>query len=216
MKLPRMVRTELVISMTLAETFLLLLFAVWYGLAKDITARPPSLLELKVKDLEDKVRQLEGEIAAERRRNEDLREALKFWRGHYNIDIPKTQEEVKRFLADAGRGFPRCQENNVLVRATVSEGQMKLEVVGESPDLAQFLAASGMRTPEAGTVLADRRAIQTFLTGMSSYYSKRRSDGAKQCRFDYRLRYVTKGDYFDGRELFENYFYPARITKLGK
>ncbi len=217
MKFPRMVRTELIISMTLAETFLLLLFVVWYGLAKDVSPKPPSLLELKVKDLENKVHKLEGEIAEDKKKDEDLETRLKFWREHYNMDIPGTREQitifVKQYLAEQGRGHPRCQENNVLVQVAVIGGQTRMEFVTESAPLAQFLTAEGISNHRVGGVVTDAGRIEAFLAAVSNFY-KARNAGKKECRFDYQLMYATKEDYYDGRERFERYFYPARIRQV--
>lgn len=214
MEFPRTARTELVISMTLAETFLLLLFVVWFSVAKDGGPDDPSVLKIMVAELQKKVDSLNTELAEEKNKNQDLKERLDFWAKNFGMGIPGTMEEVRQLCREAGRGHPKCQENNVLVQVAVVRGQTKMEVVAKSAALAQFLAASGISTPTVGTVTADPRAVETFLAGVSDFY-KARSAANTECRFDYRLTYATKEDYFDGRELFEKYFYAARINQVG-
>ena len=36
-----------------------------------------------------------------------------------------------------------------------------------------------------------------------------------KCRFNYRLKYATDNDYRKAREIYEKYFYPEKIMKIG-
>lgn len=170
------------------------------------------LLSGMLAELRTQVDTLKGELAEERNKNQDLRKRLAFWRQKYGRDIPQTTEEVNAFCREAGRGHPKCQEDNVLVEVTLVRGQIEMKVVGESAALAQFLAGSGVSTLKVGSVMTDPRAIETFLDRVSRFYEVRRAAN-KECRFDYRLTYGTNDDYHDARVRFENYFYPARINE---
>jgi hypothetical protein len=130
------------------------------------------------------------------------------------MDPPRTAEEVKKACVEQGRGYPRCQDNNVLVHVTVVRGWTKMEAVAESVPLSQFFTASGISMPKVGTATINRRTIETFLVAVSDFY-KASSAASKPCRFDYRLTYVTKEDYYDGRERFEKYFCAAGINRVG-
>ncbi|MBI3952082.1 MAG: hypothetical protein HY314_16670 [Acidobacteria bacterium] len=59
------------------------------------------------------------------------------------------------------------------------------------------------------------KMIQAFLAGVRDYYSSNAKVNGTECRFDYRLTYESKEDYYDGRELFERYFYPAGLSRTG-
>src|ERR1039458_10103554 len=77
-----------------------------------------------------------------------------------------------------------------------------------------LLRSSGHTIPGTGVAIEDGTAIRGFLEAVRAYYRSAPS-GGRECRFDYRLSYQSKEDYFDGREMFEAYFYPAGLHRVG-
>lgn len=214
MRFSRLERTGLIINMTLAETFLLLLFVVWYGhtaiLRQDPVARMKerlAWLEKENESLTKKLKQANNKIA-------DLERRLELWHQLTGFDNPPTPEEIIEWRKEACRSHPKCEQNNVLVHASVVWGQISMKLLTESPKLSKWLADSGRPRPAVGVAIADRAMIQGFLDAVRDYYANERVNGS-ECRFDYRLTYGSKEDYYDGRELFEQYFYPAGLSRTG-
>ena len=206
--------------MTLAEVFLLLVFVVWVGQTRAASPDPAiSIILQEEQELRDKLNALEAQLIEQTKKDEELEAKVKFWEDNYNMDIPGTQKEitdfVKQYLAQQGPGHPPCQQNNVLVQVALINGQAQMKFVTESPPLAQFLNAEGIKDLKVGNAVTDASQIEAILRAVSNYY-KAKSAEKHDCRFDYRLSYGTNDDYHDGRVRFEGYFYPAGITKAAQ
>ncbi|HXG06029.1 MAG TPA: hypothetical protein VNI77_01725 [Nitrososphaera sp.] len=209
-------RTDLVINMTLAEIFLLLLFVVWYG-HTTIIGPPDELARLKEElvRLKNENHTLTKDLENAKNELSDLKWRLEWWRRVFptidtTIEGKGTPEEVRN---DAGRGFRRCQDINVLIRASVIRGQQSMVWITESPQLTQWIRSTRRARPKFGVRLTDPKEIDSFLALIRDYYQNRREIGF-ECRFDYQLTYETKEDYYDGRERFEKFFYPSGISRL--
>lgn len=208
-------RTDLLIGITLAELFLLVLFIVWYTQGAGMGGNWQKLAEerrLKLIEREAKIAQLEASL----KRSEELR---RWWQQNYGIDPPANANELQDFLtgpaaailrADIGRGYRRCSEQNLIIAAKVVDGNISVEVVGKAEPLSSGTAP---RIPPIGTRLTDSGSVTDLLSSIRSYYQQVESNG-KPCRFDYRLAYGSKEDYFDGRQLFESLMYPAGVVSV--
>lgn len=208
-------RTDLVINMTLAEIFLLLLFVVWYGHTPIMGPGEIARLKEQVDRLEKENQTLKNNLRDAKDEISDLKQRLEWWRRVFptidtTIEGKGTPEEVR---SDAGRGFRRCQDINVLIRASVIRGQQSMVWITESPQLTQWITSTGRDHPRFGVRLTDPKEIDSFLSLISDYYHYRKEIGI-ECRFDYQLTYATKEDYYDGRERFEKFFYPSGIKQL--
>lgn len=204
-------RTDLVINMTLAETFLLLLFVVWYGHTRIENPDPSAHLKERIASLEKDNERLKGELKQAHDRIADLKRRLDWWRDVFPGVDEFTSPGVAR--QQASRGHRKCDEqNNVLVHASVVRGQFSVEWLTENPKLSKWLADSGRPRPKSGARITDWSTIQALLAGVRDYYSSAKVNET-ECRFDYRLTYGSKEDYYDGRELFERYFYPAGLNR---
>jgi len=208
-------RTDLVINMTLAEIFLLLLFVVWYGHTPIMGPGEIARLKEQVDRLEKENQYLKNNLRDAREEISDLKWRLEWWRRVFptidtTIEGKGTPEEVRN---EAGRGFRRCQDSNVLIRASVIRGQQSMVWITESPQLTQWITSTGRARPKFGVRLTDPKEIDAFLALIWDYYQNRREIGS-ECRFDYLLTYETKEDYYDGRERFEKFFYPSGISRL--
>src|ERR1017187_8890987 len=117
-------RGDLVISMTLAETFLLLVFMVWYSVRPKIPVNPPTSIEVLKKenqDLKQRISALETELA-------DIRQRLEWWRKRFDAPVPGSEEELRKILFEAGRGKPKCQDDNVLLDISLINGAATVRI----------------------------------------------------------------------------------------
>jgi hypothetical protein len=201
-------RTDLVLSMTLAEIFLLLLFLVWLGNVGQGVNDP----ELRVLQLEREREALQKENNQQKQRLEELTDEVSrlgltvaAFRKALGIEEPVDRpEQVPGAVADAKRGSPRCFPNNVFAHVTLEDGIASLRVTAAS-EIVQAVGA----TVKAGEIVRDERAIESLMSEIRRFYSSR----PKECRFDYTLFYKTKADYHDGRQQFEQrgVFYAAGL-----
>ncbi|MEM4283835.1 MAG: hypothetical protein QXS96_05025 [Candidatus Caldarchaeum sp.] len=207
-------RTGLIINMTLAETFLLVLFVIWYGHTAILRQDPLAPIMERLARLEKENERLTKELKQANDQVADLKRRLELWHRLTGFENPPTPEEFIEWRKEACRSHPKCEQNNVLVHASVVQGQASMVLLTESPRLSKWLRDSGRPRPPTGVRITDMRTIQAFLDAVRDYYANERAHGA-ECRFDYRLTYGSKEDYYDGRELFERYFYPAGLSRTG-
>jgi len=209
-------RGELVISMTLAETFLLLVFMIWYSVRPKVPVDPPAPIEVLEKenhDLKERITRLEVELS-------DIHERLEIWRKVFDLPmpgaggsaqdlstlLPTTPERWKQLIFEAGRGKPKCQDDNLLVEATVVDGTAAVNILADCPTLRTELLAQHIDI-HTGTILTRAAEIVALLSAVRTFRKGPGKEG--DCRFDYRLNYATPEDYYIGRERFEKFFYPA-------
>ena len=199
--------------MTLAETFLLLVFMIWYSTRPRSAAHPPTraeLLEKENRDLKDRIVTLEYEL-------KDIRERLEVWRKFFDLPmpgsnadvknlLPKSRDELKKLVSEAGRGKPKCQDDNVLLNVALINGITTIKVIADSPMLRTKLLAEHVDI-RPGATLTSAPEVEAVLREAGELSKKTKSEGG--CSFDYRLTYATPDDYYLGRERFERYFYPA-------
>lgn len=204
MQFSRVERTDLVISMTLAEIFLLLLFVVWYGYSDILKDDPIAHLKEQLARLEKENATLNKRVKEAEREIVELEERLNIWRTLTGFDEPPSREKLRSAIC---RSRPMCeQENNVLIMASLIQGQISIEMLNESAKLSAWQESKGRLRLEKGVTIVDGGRIDEFLADIGKYYVFAKKEGA-DCRFDYRLRYETKEDYHDGRHRFENTFY---------
>ncbi len=202
------VRTDLIIGMTLAETFLLLLFVVWYGHTAILRQDPAARMKERLTWLEHENERLDKELKQANGQIADLKWRLDWWRQNFPAVVEGTSGEEARQAAS--RGHPKCQQNNILVHASVCYGQISMTWLTESPEFSKWLADSGRPQPTVGVTISGLGAIQSVLTGIRDYYSYTGNNTGTECRFDYRLTYGSDGDYrYARQQLFERVFYPA-------
>ena len=217
--------SELVISMTLAELFLLILFVVWYGVKPPPPPPPPrpeAALRAEIVKLERETSRLQTDLADRERR-------LEYWRRTFNRDLPGSDPEVweafleyldshpekaKTLVAYLGRDNPPClpePRGNTLLYVEVIDGRTQVEVLREPVKLNETLRASGVAPIIKGQVVTDPDRIDALLAA-STKSTILRNGKAVACRFDYSLTYGSDEDYRRARTKFEKYLYPARLT----
>jgi hypothetical protein len=213
MSIPVRARNDLIIAMTLAEIFLLLLFGVGYGYRHRLEGdnREERLIEdlRRVTAENDKNRKVLKEQSA---RIAELTFSLDRWRKAF----PKVDEKtLPKAPGLGGEGHPRCEPpNNVLVEATVVQGRTSVRVLLDSSRLKKWYEQRGLVYPTPGAELTAAPAIDAFLTNVQHFYWDEGANG-RNCRFHFRLYYGSKIDGFEGRERFERYFYPSGIYPAG-
>jgi hypothetical protein len=212
-------RSDLLIGMTLAELFLLLLFTVWYSIfVSGPTPGDPKILQIENERLTRENAKLRSDLTDCRKNLDDLNERLRWWREHYP-DTPylNSIEAVKSFCADVGRGKPRCQTgaSNLLVEVLAVHKDVSLRLLTDAPQLADSLGSWGVSHVKAGTVLSRTDDIERFLQGVRGYRLNDR-EGPRECRFDYDLIYGDHEDYFYARERFEKFFYSGGRSQASR
>ena len=215
-------RSDLVIGMTLAEFFLLLLFVIWWYHAKMARAGEEPLtvqlqvlqaenaaLQIRVKSQEQRIAQLEAQLRDREARLEALRAML----GSTGTDTTSMREAFNRQLQTAvdivRRGAPKCLEKNTLLAASVRHGEVVVTILSADPGVLAQLRQYGAGDIQPGTVYREWWQISGVLRAVQRYYGHN-----PECRFDYRLSYNTAEDYKLGRTQFEGHFYPERLVEL--
>lgn len=213
MRFARPERTDLVISMTLAEIFLLVMFVIWSGYST-ILGNPDerALIKEQLNRLQNENEKLSKELKQAKNTIDDLQKRLDIWRNLTGFDDPPSSTKFQEWVKEACRSNPKCEENNVLVHATVVRGQISMELLAQSPRLSEWFKNKGYALPKVNVNITDLNIIKTFLDRVRDFNLSTKVEGT-ECRFDYRLTYGSKEDYYDGRELFERYFYPAGLSR---
>jgi hypothetical protein len=210
------IKTDLIIGMTLAEIFLLILFVVWYS--HGAGAGPE--WERIAKERQTEINKLKNDLQEQKDKVLELERISEWWRKNFGVNPPASTSELEDALRtpqgqtvrqDLARDLPRCDQDNILVEASVIHGTTEVRVRDEVRLIQNSLHSSETKLPAAGEVLRTQQGIHAFLESVSGFYAYSKKT-SKACRFDYKLKYATKEDYFDGRETFEKYFYPAGIT----
>ncbi len=114
-----------------------------------------------------------------------------------------TKEGFQEAVETLKRGYALCRKNgNTLIEASVHNGEETVAVIGEIPPELGVSLSQGDQT-------SDLEEIVSFLQDVYQYEKDR------NCRFNYRLKYATDNDYKKGRAVFEKYFYPEKMIKVG-
>ncbi|SLM49871.1 protein of unknown function [Nitrospira japonica] len=112
-----------------------------------------------------------------------------------------SRDGFQEAVENMKRGYTLCQKDNVLIEASIQNGEESIRVIGDIP--------SGLDTSLAkGEYTSDLDQIVPFMQDVYQYEKDRK------CRFNYRLQYVTDNDYRKARERFEKYFFPEKMTKV--
>ena len=112
-----------------------------------------------------------------------------------------SRDGFQEAVENMKRGYALCQKDNVLIEASIQNGEESIHVIGDIP--------SGLDTNLAkGEFTSDLDQIVPFMQDVYQYEKDRK------CRFNYRLQYATDNDYRKARERFEKYFFPEKMTKI--
>ena len=114
-----------------------------------------------------------------------------------------SKEGFQEAIDNLKRGYSLCQkDNNTLLETSIQNGAETVQVIGDIPaDLIAGLAK--------GDQTSDLDQIVSFIQDVYEY------EKDHKCRFNYRLKYATDNDYRKAREVYEKYFYPEKIIRIG-
>lgn len=202
-------RGDVVISMTLAETFLLLVFMLWFAVQPSKPEGPdPRLAALTAENeqLRYENKKLKDELA-------DVNRRLALWEERFGFPLPGNEQEwekaIPKIRAEAGRGRPRCADNNLLAQVSEISGTTKMTLLASPPEA--LVQASGLNL-KPGMTLAKAEDINAFLSAVQGY---RKPPSQAECRFDYELLWATDHDYVEARETrFDKYLYPVKRQQV--
>jgi hypothetical protein len=192
--------------MTLAETFLLLIFMLWFAIqpAKPEDVDPQvTALRLKIDELQEENRKLRDDLSAANYR-------LTLWEKRFGMPLPASDNEWdeatrkirEKFRIEAGRGKPRCGDENRLAQVSERNGGTEIKFLLAPPD--DLIRKTGMNL-KPGTVITTSNDIAAFLDALQSYQNQ------AGCRFDYELLWATDHDYVEAREnRFDKYLYAVK------
>jgi len=80
------------------------------------------------------------------------------------VPVPGSEEEFKKVIFEAGRGRPKCQDDNVLAEASVLNGVTTIRVLADAPALRNTLSSKLSLAPGAmlgNPMRQDQEAIAT-------------------------------------------------------
>jgi hypothetical protein len=209
-------RHDLVISMTLAEIFLLLLIVGWYGsrLESEEAGREPispaQVLEQELKDARlelDRARQDHRDLE---RRNKELEGILDWLGARLGSPAPVRDRSaaavaMSTYADTVKRGKATCDSDNVLVHVVSDNGTVTLGV-------RKDLSAGGVAF-RSGQTISGTAEIEAFLDAVRRFYAERRA-GDRDCAFDFTMAWRTDRDFRVAKKTFEPYFYPAGDRQL--
>ena len=156
MRLPAPIKTDLIIGMTLAEMFLLILFVVWYS--QGAGAGPE--WEKIAKQREAEIQDLKAELQSQKEKVLELERIREWWRKNFRTDPPASMEEVEFAFRTNGMSItrveattaktagrsnltPKCSELGLkdVLFGTVIRGADLYEVGGQTKNFDQLLSA---------------------------------------------------------------------------
>lgn len=202
-------RSDLVFGMSLVQVMLLLVFAAMLLYVTETVEgrgqeRGPGPEEANSRDTG-----LQARLDAATDKTTELQKQLKETAGLLDevkilVGAKAPSKEGFREAVDTlKRGYALChKDDNTLIEATIQHGQENVQVIGEIPaDLFVNLAK--------GDGTSDLDQIVSFIQDVYEY------EKDHKCRFNYRLKYATDNDYRKAREVYEKYFYPEKIVRIG-
>lgn len=222
-------RNDLIIGMTLAEIFLLLLIVGWYGsrLESEAATREPAtpteILQKRLDDANKALQRADEEKKALERTIGNLKSILD-WLGE-RLGAPQPVHDTPSAISDADwpqywgkllgsytagvkRGKPICGATsaaNVLVKVEDDDSKLSLNML-------QPLTIDGVEYT-VGQTLSEEQDIDRFVQVLQKYYSERHEAG-RECVFDYTLFWRTDHDFRISKKRFDMVFYPAGDRQL--
>lgn len=194
-------RRDLVIAMSVAEVFLLLLFVVW------IASRAQAGV-IDVPGLQRQVAALSKQVDALRKENAEAmawKEAYRRFLEGMGYAIPATPSEQPVPIntgsgGNGGKDWPACDVGgNRLLQAGVIGGELRIRFLRGVRSLGVNSGAS-LSGESAESVLRQIEALQ-----ISSH-----------CRYHYRLEFASDSDYRVGKQRLERVFYPDGEIQLAE
>ncbi len=142
------IKTDLIIGMTLAEMFLLILFVVWYSQG---ASAGPDWKRLAVQRAA-RIQQLQADLMAEKEKVLELERIRDWWRENFSTNPPESMDQIEIALATKGIAVtksgrsnltPTCAERGLkdVLFSTVIRGRDLYEVNGQNKNFNELLSA---------------------------------------------------------------------------
>ncbi len=98
MEKPALIKTDLIIGMTLAETFLLILFVVWYSHGPGAGQDWKRIAEQR----QEQIDKLQAELQAEKENVAELEKIRDWWRKNFRTDPPASLTALEAAVGQGG------------------------------------------------------------------------------------------------------------------
>lgn len=212
----------MIIGMTLAEVFLLLLVVGWYGSRLETEATthrptdPANVLQQELDDARESLKKEQQNSTVLQTTIRNYEKTLDWLGEHLSAgrstppapirDIATAQKALGDYTVGLKRGKPVCADKNVLV-----------EVVADNVANNENFALQILQPFESGDLkyvgngqesVTGQTDVDHFLSAVGSYYS------THACAFDFHLSWRTDHDYRTAKEKFDPFFYPAGNRQL--
>src|SRR5690348_11474543 len=109
MRMPDPIKTDLIIGMTLAETFLLILFVVWSSQGAGAGPDWKKIAESSEAEIND----LKAQLQKEKNKAAELERVRDWWRTHFNTTLPASMEELEAEGLRITRVDPKTTDKRV-------------------------------------------------------------------------------------------------------
>jgi hypothetical protein len=192
--MPSATKTDLIIGMTLAETFLLILLVVWYSLG---TGAGPDW-ERIANDRQVEIDNLKAALQEQKEKLTELESKLDWWRKNFGTDPPGSIEQLQAVLRPHG--------------LTVT----KLDNKSGRSNLTPTCSELGLKEVLFSTVILGRDSFQVDATPkkfqelLSAYESDLRVAQMRDCRYLINVSYdehVATNDYVIALRQLRSRFY---------
>jgi hypothetical protein len=169
--------TDLIIGMTLAETFLLIVFVVWYS--QGAGAGPE--WEGIAKKRETQIQDLKAELQLQKEKVLELERIRDWWRRNFGTNPPASMDEVEVALRTKGMAIAK-------VERTIAKGPGRSNLTPRCSEL-------GLKDVLFDTVILGRDVYEVNGQNknleelLSAYAPDLRAAGIKECRYSINVSY---------------------------
>jgi hypothetical protein len=205
-------RSELVMGITLAEVFLLLVFVVWYGTVPTQAGPDPCQEDKKeiarLRDENARLIKLSKDAALipfYQRILDSIRVELKISSSDWKInELPGLiKGAMIKAKEEGARGKPACSPQNVLVEIKTIDQHTTVRILQALPEVF----GNGKWTAD---YILEKEEIPQFLAAVNAYYGSRKPT----CAFDAKYFHRSDSDFVLNAEQFEPYFYIAARKRI--
>lgn len=200
MRIQNPLKTELIIGMTLAETFLLILFVVWYS--RGAGAGPE--WEKIAKQRQAQIEELQAQLQDKEGKILELERIRDWWRKNFGVDPPTSLDELQVALEPQGLTITKLDKPG---QAGKKAGRSNLTPKCSELGLKDLLFTAVIRGRESYDVNGQTRNFQELL---AAYSSDLQEAEKQQCRYSVNVSFqpdVTTDDFVFALRRLRSAFY---------
>lgn len=180
MRRPEPTKTDLIIGMTLAETFLLILFVVWYSQG---AGAGPSWEKI-AQEREAKINDLNAELQRQKEKVLELEKIRDWWRKNFGTNPPLSMDELQVALGPKGLTISKMDQPT----GTKGAGRSNLTPKCSEKGLKEVLFATVIRGRD---LYAINGADKKFDELLNSYESELREARTVDCKYSVDVSYQS-------------------------